>query len=89
MYNSMKENLMEYLAKFAQNGKVVREEDIKQFFEVKCSAFNLVHFYLWLRQFFQCCVTGTERIHTDLALRIRIGNADPDSGDRKLIKILK
>jgi E3 ubiquitin-protein ligase UBR7 len=46
MYNSMKENLMEYLAKFAQNGKVVREEDIKQFFEVKCSAFNLVHFYL-------------------------------------------
>ncbi len=44
MYNSMKENLMEYLAKFAQNGKVVREEDIKQFFEVKCSAINLVHF---------------------------------------------
>ena len=34
MYNSMKENLMEYLAKFAQNGKVVREEDIKEFFEV-------------------------------------------------------
>jgi E3 ubiquitin-protein ligase UBR7 len=34
MYNSMKENLMEYLAKFAQNGKVVREQDIREFFEV-------------------------------------------------------
>ncbi len=44
MYNSMKENLMEYLAKFAQNGKVVREEDIKQFFEVTCSAIHWVHF---------------------------------------------
>jgi E3 ubiquitin-protein ligase UBR7 len=44
MYNSMKENLMEYLAKFAQNGKVVREEDIKQFFEVKCSAIPLAPF---------------------------------------------
>ncbi len=44
MYNSMKENLMEYLAKFAQNGKVVREEDIKQFFEVTCSVINLVQF---------------------------------------------
>lgn len=33
MYNSMKENLMAYLAKFAQNGKVVREADIKEFFE--------------------------------------------------------
>ncbi len=41
MYNSMKENLMEYLAKFAQNGKVVREEDIKQFFEVKMFSHQL------------------------------------------------
>ena len=32
-YNSMKTNLMEYLSKFAQNGKVVRPEDIKEFFE--------------------------------------------------------
>jgi len=32
-YNSMKENLMEYLAKFADNKKVVREDDIKTFFE--------------------------------------------------------
>jgi len=32
-YNSMKEDLMEYLGKFAANGKVVREEDIKEFFE--------------------------------------------------------
>ena len=32
-YNSMKANLMEYLKKFAQSGKVVREEDVKEFFE--------------------------------------------------------
>jgi len=32
-YNDMKENLMEYLAKFANNKKVVREDDIKTFFE--------------------------------------------------------
>jgi len=32
-YNTMKENLMEYLSKFANNKKVVREEDIKEFFE--------------------------------------------------------
>jgi len=32
-YNSMKENLMDYLAKFASSKKVVREEDIKTFFE--------------------------------------------------------
>lgn len=32
-YNNMKENLMDYLAKFANNKKVVREEDIKEFFE--------------------------------------------------------
>lgn len=28
----MKERLMEYLQKFAENKKVVREEDIKEFF---------------------------------------------------------
>jgi len=32
-YNSMKDDLMQYLGKFAANGKVVREEDIKEFFE--------------------------------------------------------
>ena len=32
-YNSMKSNLMEYLKKFAENGKVVREEDIQEFFK--------------------------------------------------------
>jgi len=32
-YNDMKENLMEYLAKFANSKKVVREDDIKTFFE--------------------------------------------------------
>ena len=32
-YNNMKENLMEYLSKFANNKKVVREEDIREFFE--------------------------------------------------------
>eukprot|EP00092_Neocalanus_flemingeri_P018148 GFUD01019640.1.p1 GENE.GFUD01019640.1~~GFUD01019640.1.p1 ORF type:complete len:393 (-),score=140.07 GFUD01019640.1:77-1255(-) len=32
-YNNMKENLMEYLAKFADSKKVVREDDIKTFFE--------------------------------------------------------
>jgi len=32
-YNNMKENLMEYLTKFSENKKVVREEDIKTFFE--------------------------------------------------------
>jgi E3 ubiquitin-protein ligase UBR7 len=31
-YNSMKSNLMEYLKKFAENKKVVREEDIQEFF---------------------------------------------------------
>ncbi|EFN87245.1 putative E3 ubiquitin-protein ligase UBR7 isoform X2 [Harpegnathos saltator] len=31
-YNNMKERLMQYLQKFAQNKKVVREEDIKEFF---------------------------------------------------------
>lgn len=32
-YNSMKANLMEYLKKFAENGKVVRQEDIQEFFQ--------------------------------------------------------
>jgi len=32
-YNNMKENLMEYLAKFADSKKVVREDDIRTFFE--------------------------------------------------------
>ena len=32
-YNTMKSNLMEYLKKFAENGKVVREEDIQEFFQ--------------------------------------------------------
>ena len=32
-YNNMKQNLMEYLSKFANNKKVVREEDIKDFFD--------------------------------------------------------
>ena len=32
-YNTMKDNLMEYLAKFANSRKVVREEDIKEFFD--------------------------------------------------------
>ena len=32
-YNNMKDNLMEYLAKFANNKKVVREEDIREFFQ--------------------------------------------------------
>lgn len=32
-YNAMKANLMEYLKKFAENGKVVRQEDIQEFFE--------------------------------------------------------
>ncbi|XP_058808215.1 putative E3 ubiquitin-protein ligase UBR7 [Phymastichus coffea] len=31
-YNKMKENLKQYLQKFAENKKVVREEDIKEFF---------------------------------------------------------
>lgn len=31
-YNNMKERLMQYLQKFAENKKVVREEDIKEFF---------------------------------------------------------
>lgn len=31
-YNNMKERLKEYLQKFAENKKVVREEDIKEFF---------------------------------------------------------
>lgn len=31
-YNNMKERLMQYLQKFADNKKVVREEDIKEFF---------------------------------------------------------
>ena len=32
-YNNMKQNLMEYLAKFADNKKVVREDDIRDFFD--------------------------------------------------------
>ena len=32
-YNSMKSSLMEYLKKFADNGKVVRQEDIQEFFQ--------------------------------------------------------
>ena len=32
-YNNMKQNLMQYLSKFADNKKVVREEDIKEFFQ--------------------------------------------------------
>ena len=32
-YNSMKSNLMEYLKKFAENKKTVREEDIQEFFQ--------------------------------------------------------
>lgn len=32
-YNELKENLGEYLKKFAENKKVVRAEDIKEFFD--------------------------------------------------------
>lgn len=32
-YNDMKVQLQEYLKKFAENGKVVREEDIREFFQ--------------------------------------------------------
>ena len=32
-YNHMKGNLMDYLKKFAANGKVVRQEDIQEFFK--------------------------------------------------------
>lgn len=32
-YNDMKENLIQYLRKFAETKKVVREEDIKEFFD--------------------------------------------------------
>ena len=32
-YNQMKGNLMNYLKKFAENGKVVKQEDIQEFFE--------------------------------------------------------
>ena len=46
-YNNMKENLMEYLAKFANNKKVVREDDIKTFFEVILT-FQMI-FFLNLR----------------------------------------
>ena len=31
-YNNMKENLKQYLQKFVENKKIVREEDIKEFF---------------------------------------------------------
>ena len=40
-YNNMKDNLMEYLSKFANNKKVVREEDIKEFFEVGIETYFL------------------------------------------------
>ena len=36
-YNSMKSNLMEYLKKFAENGKIVRQEDIQEFFQEMAS----------------------------------------------------
>jgi len=32
-YNQMKDGLMDYLSKFVRNGKVVRQEDIMEFFE--------------------------------------------------------
>ena len=32
-YNNMKDNLMEYLSKFANSKKFVREEDIREFFQ--------------------------------------------------------
>merc|ERR1711872_328389 len=32
-YNNMKQNLMDYLSKFAESKKVVREDDIRTFFE--------------------------------------------------------
>ena len=32
-YNSMKSNLMDYLKSFAEEGKVVKKEDITAFFE--------------------------------------------------------
>lgn len=32
-YNDLKERLAEYLKKFAENKKIVREEDIKEFFD--------------------------------------------------------
>ena len=31
-YNDLRTELKDYLRKFAENGKVVREEDIKEFF---------------------------------------------------------
>lgn len=33
-YNTMKEHLKEYLQKFAENKKIVREEDIREFFSI-------------------------------------------------------
>jgi E3 ubiquitin-protein ligase UBR7 len=32
-YNDLKENLAEYLKKFVENKKVVKEEDIREFFD--------------------------------------------------------
>lgn len=36
-YNNMKDNLKQYLKKFVENKKVVREEDIKEFFSEMAS----------------------------------------------------
>ena len=46
-YNNMKENLMEYLSKFADNKKVVREDDIREFFEVNSMFPRLENHYLF------------------------------------------
>ena len=35
MYSDMKTDLMEYLGNFARQGKVVKEEDIRNFFQVE------------------------------------------------------
>ena len=57
-YNTMKDNLMEYLAKFASSKKVVREEDIKEFFDGMKKNTKFYYFLLLYNMYILICQTS-------------------------------
>ena len=53
MYADMKTDLMEYLGNFARQGKVVKEEDIRNFFQVEFLLCGLGSGYIFLSSAFR------------------------------------
>lgn len=55
-YNTMKEHLKEFLQKFAENKKIVREEDIREFFsEMQARKKQKVDIPYFCRWIFNAC----------------------------------